>query len=83
VRSVSKVAAASAVMAAVTWVSTHAMTNRLGTSQWARVGDLAVSIPLGIAAFYAMCRWLGIAELSVAIRAFSNPITRRMKREIS
>ena len=83
VRSVSKVAAASAVMAAVTWVSSHAMTSRLGTSQWARMADLVVSIPLGIAAFYTMCRWLGIAEISVAIRAFSNPITRRMKREVS
>jgi putative peptidoglycan lipid II flippase len=78
-RSVSKVAAASAVMAAVTWVSSHAMTNWLGTSQWARMADLLVSIPMGLAAFYAMCRWLGVAEISMAIRAFTNPITRRIK----
>jgi hypothetical protein len=78
-----KVVAASAVMAAVTWFSSREMTNWLGTSQLARLGDLVVSIPVGLAVFYGICRWLGVAELSVAIRAFTAPITRRIKREVS
>jgi len=83
VKSVSKVVAASGVMAAVTWATSHAMTNWLGTAQLARMADLVVSIPAGVAAFYGMCRWLGIAEVSVAVRAFTNPIARRMRRNVS
>ncbi len=77
-----KVLAASAAMAVVTWFSSREMENWLGTSQVARLGDLAVSIPLGLIVFYGICRTLGVAELSVAIRAFANPITRRIKREV-
>jgi putative peptidoglycan lipid II flippase len=77
-----KVVAASAVMGAVTWLSSREMTSWLGTSQLARLADLIVSIPVGLAVFYGICRWLGVAELSVAIRAFTAPITRRIKREV-
>jgi hypothetical protein len=58
------------------------MENWLGTSQLARLADLAVSIPLGLVVFYGICRMLDVAELSVAIRAFTAPITRRIKREV-
>jgi putative peptidoglycan lipid II flippase len=75
-----KVLAASAVMAAVTWFSSHEMESWLGTSQLARLGDLVVSIPVGLGVFYAVCRVLGIADLSVAVRAFAFPITRRIRR---
>ena len=77
-----KVLAASAAMAAITWFSSREMEKWLGTSQLARLADLAVSIPLGVVVFYGICRALGVAELSVAIRAFTNPITRRIKREV-
>lgn len=76
-----KVVAASAVMAAVTWLSSREMTEWLGTSQIARLADLIVSIPAGVAVFYGICRWLGVAEVSVAVRAFTAPVTRRIKRE--
>jgi hypothetical protein len=52
----------------------------LGTSQFARLADLVVSIPLGLVVFYGMSRWLGVAELSVAVRAFTTPLALRMKR---
>jgi len=77
-----KVLTASAAMAVVTWFSSRAMENWLGTSQLARLADLAVSIPLGLVVFYGICRMLDVAELSVAIRAFTAPITRRIKREV-
>ena len=75
-----KVLAASAGMAAVIWFSSHEMEIWLGTSQLARFADLLVSIPVGLAVFYGICRLLGIADLDVAVRAFTLPITRRIKR---
>ncbi len=75
-----KVLVASAGMAAVIWFSSHEMENWLGTSQLGRLGDLLVSIPVGLGVFYSICRLLGIAELSVAVQAFTAPIIRRIKR---
>jgi hypothetical protein len=49
-------------------------------SQLARLADLAVSLPIGLAAFYGMCRALGVEELDMAIRAFTSPVRRRLKR---
>ena len=78
-----KVLLASSAMALVIWFSSRQMAGWLGTSQLARLADLAVSIPVGLAVFYAACRTLGIAEVSVAMRAFAFPVTRRMKRRIA
>jgi hypothetical protein len=52
----------------------------LGVSQLARLADLAVSLPIGLAVFYGMCRALGVEELDMAIRAFTSPVRRRLKR---
>jgi putative peptidoglycan lipid II flippase len=78
-----KVLVASAVMAAATWISSHAMERWLGVSQLARLADLAVSIPLGLGVFYSACRALGVSELDMAIRAFAAPIRRRFQRTAS
>ena len=75
-----KVGVASAVMGAVVWASSRGMETWLGASQLARLADLAVSIPLGLAAFYASCRVLGVSELDLAVRAFTGPIRRRFRR---
>ena len=79
--SIGKVVIASAVMAAVTWVSTHAVENWLGVSQMARLGDLSISIPLGFLVFYATCRALGVTELDMMLRAFSAPLWRRFAKK--
>jgi putative peptidoglycan lipid II flippase len=78
--SIGKVVLASAGMAAVTWTSTHAVERWLGTSQMARLGDLAISIPLGFLVFYGACRILGVTELDMMMRAFSAPVRRRFQR---
>ena len=52
----------------------------LGVSQLARLADLAVSIPLGLAVFYGVCRALGVSDLDMAVRAFTAPIRRRLAR---
>jgi len=73
-----KVALASVVMGGAVFLSSHGMERWLGASQLARLADLAVSLPLGLAVFYAMCRVLGVSELDMAVRAFSAPIRRRL-----
>jgi putative peptidoglycan lipid II flippase len=75
---VAKVGAAAAVMGGAVALSTHVMARWLGVSQLARLADLAVSIPIGLAVFYGMCRATGVSDLDMAIRAVGRPIRRRM-----
>ncbi|MEO8027458.1 MAG: murein biosynthesis integral membrane protein MurJ [Bryobacteraceae bacterium] len=79
-RNFMKVAGASGVMGAAIWGSNTLMTSWLGDAQLARLADLAVSIPIGLAVFYGACRALGVVELDMAIRAFTAPILRRFGR---
>jgi len=75
--------AASLAMAGVTALSSHEMERSMGVSQLARLADLAVSIPLGLGVFYGVCRALGVHEIDMAIRAFTWPVRRRLKRGTS
>ncbi len=77
---IGRVLLASAVMGAAVAASTRAMERWLGVSQLARLADLAVSIPVGLAVFYGMCRAVGVSELDMAIRAVTVPIRRRLGR---
>ncbi len=77
---IGKVVIASAVMGAVVIASSRAIEHWLGISRIARLGDLAVSIPLGCAVFYGMCRAMGVSDLDMAIRAFTSPVRRRLGR---
>jgi len=77
---VGKVILASSVMGCIVALSSHGMERWLGVSQLARLADLAVSLPLGLASFYAMCRGIGVTDLDMAIRAVAGPIRRRMSR---
>jgi putative peptidoglycan lipid II flippase len=79
-RGIAKVLLASAVMGAAVWSASHAMERWLGVSQLARLADVAVSLPVGLAAFYGMCRALGVEDLDMAIRAFTSPVRRRLSR---
>ena len=51
-----------------------------GVSQMARLADLGVSIPLGLAVYYGSCRVLGLSEIDAVIQAFAGPIQRRLQR---
>ena len=77
---IGRVAVAAVVMGCVTALSSHAVETWLGVSQLARLADLAVSIPLGFAVFYALCRALGVSELDLAMQAAAAPIRRRIGR---
>jgi putative peptidoglycan lipid II flippase len=80
---IGKVALASAVMGAAIFATSRGMETWLGVSQMARLGDLSVSIPVGLAVYYAACRALGLAEIDGVIRAFAGPIQRRLRRRQS
>jgi putative peptidoglycan lipid II flippase len=79
---IAKVTLASLVMGGVVALSSHEMEKWVGISQLARLCDLAISLPLGLGVFYAMCRFLGVDELDIAIRAFAAPIRRRIRRSL-
>jgi peptidoglycan biosynthesis protein MviN/MurJ (putative lipid II flippase) len=71
-----KVLAASALMGAACYASSHLMREHLGLGKLARLTDLMVSIPLGLAVFYATARALKIAELEMAVKAVAGPLRR-------
>jgi putative peptidoglycan lipid II flippase len=77
---IGKVALASSIMGVVIFGSSRGMEMWLGTSQMARLADLGVSLPMGLAVYYAACRMLGLAEIDGVIRAFAGPIQRRLQR---
>ena len=77
---IGKVGLASIAMGCVVAASSRAVEMWLGVSQLARLADLAISLPVGLAVFYAMCRVLRVDDLAVAIRAFTAPIRRRLRR---
>jgi putative peptidoglycan lipid II flippase len=62
-----KILAASLAMGAVCYGSSHLLRGSLGISKWARLADLAVSIPLGLAVYYAIARGLRVAELETRV----------------
>jgi putative peptidoglycan lipid II flippase len=78
--SVVKILIASAAMGAVCWGSSHLVRSLLGVHKVARLADLAVSIPLGAAVYYGICRTLRVAELEAAWTALAAPLSRRLRR---
>jgi putative peptidoglycan lipid II flippase len=67
--SIWKIVVASAVMGAAVLLSSHGIEGWLGVARPGRLVDLAISIPLGLAVFYAACRVLRVSELELAARA--------------
>jgi putative peptidoglycan lipid II flippase len=68
-RSLSRVMAAGLAMGAVCTASSYTFRHWLGESAWARLTDLSVSIPLGLAVLYFTCRALRVEELELALTA--------------
>jgi putative peptidoglycan lipid II flippase len=77
---VGKILIASACMGAAAAASSHLVVSRLGVSQLARLADLAVSIPVGLAVYYGFCRWLDVPDLDAAIHAIGGPVIRGVNR---
>jgi len=66
-----KIAAASAVMGVVCHLSSRAVYAVAGQGKLAQLSDVGVSIPLGVAVFYALARAMGVQELEALRSMFS------------
>jgi putative peptidoglycan lipid II flippase len=75
-----RVLAASLAMALAVWLSSRGMRAYLGIGQLARMADVAVSLPLGIAVYYASAKALGLHEIDSVLRSFLLPLQRRLGR---
>ncbi len=78
-----KVAVASAAMGGAVFLSSRGIERWLGVSQMAHRADLAVSIPLGVAVFYLVCRAMGVTDLDMAFQAVIAPVKRRLSARFS
>ena len=72
--SVLKITLASLVMGGAVLLSSRLVQMWLGVSRLARLMDLAISIPVGLAVLYGGCRLLRVPELDLAARALVAPI---------
>jgi putative peptidoglycan lipid II flippase len=72
--SVLKITLASLVMGGAVLLSSRLVQMWLGISRLARLMDLAISIPVGLAVLYGGCRLLRVPELDLAARALVAPI---------
>lgn len=77
-RSFWKIALASLVLAGVSGSCSYWIHRIVGASRVASLVDLAISAPLGCAAFYAVCDLLRVAELETAMEAVAAPLLRRI-----
>ena len=76
--SVVKILIASAAMGFACYLSSRGMHRWLGARKIGQIADVAVSIPLGGAVYYALCRALRVAELEAAWRSLAGPLARRL-----
>jgi putative peptidoglycan lipid II flippase len=75
-----KVSVASTAMGLAVWATSAMMSREFGVSRWARMADLGVSIPVGLAVFYFFSRALDLTDLEPAYRAIAGPLMRRFRR---
>jgi putative peptidoglycan lipid II flippase len=75
-----KVSVASLLMGTVVWVISTFIAHLWGTGTFARLIDLAVSIPVALVVLYFACRSMKVEELEMAVRALGGPIMRRLSR---
>ena len=75
--SVLKIVTASALMGATCRLSSTALRYAIGESTAVRFADLALSVPLGLAVLYGMCRLMRVQELDAAQEAVIGPLRGR------
>jgi len=73
-----KISGASVLMGAACALSSRSMAHWLGVSRFARVIDLAISVPLGLLVFYGMAKLFQLPEIESARRSLITPLARRL-----
>jgi len=76
---VAKILGASAAMAAVCWGTSSAIARMAGYSCGAKTVNVAASVTIGAAVFYAIARLLGVSELKLATDAIVGRFLRRFQ----
>lgn len=76
--SILRTVAASIVMGLIVALSSWLVHRYIPHPRAAQFVDLLISIPAGIATFYAAARLFQIAELPIAVQALAGPIARRL-----
>jgi putative peptidoglycan lipid II flippase len=71
-----KIGLAALVMGAAVLLCRNGLQDWLGFTRFARLIELAVCIPLGVAVFGGLCRMFRVAELETASRALIAPLAR-------
>ena len=66
-----KIVVASALMGLCCWLSSFAVQDLFGEGSMARLLNLILSVPLGLAVLYGSCRFLGVQELEAAQQAIA------------
>lgn len=74
-----RICLASLAMAIVAGLSSHAMRSWVGLSQFGRMTDVLVSLPLGVTVYYVAAKVLGLSEIDSALRSFASPLRRRLR----
>jgi putative peptidoglycan lipid II flippase len=75
-----KVFVGALAMGLTVWASSSGIRAIFGISKLARLTDLAISIPIGLVAYYTVCRVLRVPELEIAVQTLAAPLRRRFGR---
>jgi putative peptidoglycan lipid II flippase len=71
-----KIAFSAAVMGSLVATVSHLIGKWLGSSRSAHAVDLAISIPLGCAVYWWVCKLVGVTEVDLATQALLRPLAR-------
>lgn len=77
VASLSKIAVAAMAMGLLVAGINEMLLREFGETKTTFFVNIAITIPLGLLAFYYMCKWLGVVELQPALDALLGPLRRR------
>lgn len=72
-----KIGVAAVVMGGAVLLCRNLVQDWLGVTRFARLVELALSVPVGVAVFGGLCRLFRVAELETATRAVLAPLARR------
>ncbi len=75
-----RIVTASAAMAVAVAACSFGVRSWLGVSQLARIADVLVSLPVGVAVYYGAAKLFGLGEIDMVVRSFTGPFRRLLER---
>jgi putative peptidoglycan lipid II flippase len=74
--SLARIAAATAGMGVVCWLSSNLLASALGTGFWGRLATVGASVAAGVGVLYGLCVLLHVSELEAAKQALLSRVLR-------